>query len=240
MSSRRFQSSYALAVALVLAACSPPSQNTPVSPEVDSGPSEEGSTSVDARHAPPPPPRDAGTAHPDAAADAATKPPADAGGGTGSDAGTVGSDAGTGGGSDAGGGGGGGPPPGGTVACYASGSPSAMCTLPTHCCFTNYSAQHDGTCTTDLCAYGTISCDGPEDCPSGQRCCAHANDDPDWGILGYSLACQTDACGAAPLNQELCHPTAASTAGTCSTAGARCVTAYGNDNDLPRVLYICM
>lgn len=223
MSSRRLQSSYALAVALVLAACSPPSQST--SPEVDSGPSEASGDSVDARHSPPPPPRDAGTAHPDAAADAATRPPADAG--------STGSDAGSGSGS-----GGGGTSSGGTVACYASGSPSASCTLPTHCCFTNYSAQHDGTCTTDVCAYGTMSCDGPEDCPSGQRCCAHANDDPDWGILGYSLGCQVDACGPAPLNQELCHPTATSVAGTCST-GTHCVTAYGNDNDLPRVLYIC-
>jgi len=221
MSSRRFQSSYALAIALVLAACSPP--NSPSSPEADGGPSEGSDDSVDARH--PPPPKDAGTVHPDAGVDAPAPPPADASGSSGSDAG---SDAGSGGGNTG---------LAGIVACYASGSPNATCTLPTHCCFTNYSAQHDGSCTMDVCAFGTISCDGPEDCPSGQRCCAHAIEDPDFGTLGYTLACQASACGPAPLNQELCHPTAL-LAGTCST-GTRCVTAYGNDNDLPRALYIC-
>jgi hypothetical protein len=121
----------------------------------------------------------------------------------------------------------------GTVSCYTEGEPDATCTLPVHCCFTNYSSQHDGRCTTSSCPYGTIDCDGPEDCAAGELCCAHAITDPYDGTIGYTLACQTGACGAAPYNRELCHP-----ATGCST-GAACVTAYGNDNDLPRTLYVC-
>lgn len=142
----------------------------------------------------------------DAAIDAATPM---------SDAGYAGSDAGT----------------PGIVACYSEGAPNATCTLPTHCCFTAYSAQHNGACTNATCAWGTISCDGPEDCAAGQRCCAHAIKDLADETIGYSLACQTAACGAAPANEELCHP------GTCSSG--MCVNALGANNDLPRALSIC-
>jgi hypothetical protein len=121
----------------------------------------------------------------------------------------------------------------GSVTCYTEGDPGATCTLPVHCCFGGYSSDHDGFCTTQTCNFGTITCDGPEDCAAGERCCAHAFVDPDFGTLGYMLACQASACGAAP-DEEICHP-----ASGCSTAGASCVTAYGNDNDLPRTLYIC-
>jgi hypothetical protein len=138
--------------------------------------------------------------------------------------------------SDDGGGGGGGLV--GVVSCYTEGFPSTTCSLPTHCCFSNYSSQHDGECTTSACSWGTESCDGPEDCASGQHCCAHANMDPDYGLTGYTLACQATACGTAPINQELCHPTATSASGTCPS-GKTCVTALGNDNDLPRTLSIC-
>jgi hypothetical protein len=124
------------------------------------------------------------------------------------------------------------PSSGDTVACYSEGSPSATCTLPVHCCFSNYSSQRNGSCTTNACAYGTISCDGPEDCAAGQRCCAHAIEDPTDGTIGYTVACQR-ACGDEPLDRELCHPA------TGCSSGAACVTAYGNDNDLPRSLYIC-
>ncbi|HEU4728115.1 MAG TPA: hypothetical protein VFT22_09510 [Kofleriaceae bacterium] len=164
------------------------------------------------------PPADAATS-----ADAAPPPadaPVDSGGSTGGGGGTGG----TGGIS-------------GTVSCYSEGYPNTTCTLPVHCCFSNYSAQHNGECTTSACTWGTISCDGPEDCASGQHCCAHASIDPDWGTIGYTLACQASACGPAPVNQELCHPSATSAAGTCSSGS--CVTAFGNDNDLPRTLYIC-
>lgn len=141
------------------------------------------------------------------------------------------------GGSASGGGGGSGSPPPGIVSCYSDGFPSTTCSLPTHCCFSNYSAQHNGECTRSSCTWGTIECDGPEDCATGQHCCAHVLSDPVEGLIGYRLACQTAACGAAPANQELCHPTA-SLAGTCST-GTRCVTAAGNDSDLPSTLHIC-
>jgi hypothetical protein len=124
-------------------------------------------------------------------------------------------------------------PPGGTISCYTEGDPTATCTLPTHCCFNNYSSQHDGGCSTSSCVYGTISCDGPEDCASGERCCAHAMRDPDYGTTGYTIACQAAACGIDSLNVEICHPVTG-----CSNGGT-CVTAYGNDNDLPRTLDVC-
>ena len=172
---------------------------------------------------------------PDAStADAA--PSDGAGGRPGPDATGPGSDAGGAGGNDAGSTGGSGGD-GGTIACFSEGDPGAACTLPTHCCFTNYSAAHDGACTTDACTWGTMECDGPEDCAGGQHCCAHALVTPD-GLAGYQLACQASACGAAPANQELCHPTA-SAAGTCSSPSSRCVTALDNDNDLPASLHIC-
>jgi hypothetical protein len=129
--------------------------------------------------------------------------------------------------------GGGGSSSGGTVSCYTEGAPSNTCTLPTHCCFFNYSSQHNGSCETSSCSWGTIDCDGPEDCASGQHCCStqlrDSNDEP----IGYRLACQSNACGSQPLHEELCHSSA-----TCSNGGS-CVTAYGNNNDLPRSLYIC-
>lgn len=136
------------------------------------------------------------------------------------------------------GGSGGDPALAGVISCFTEGDPGATCALPAHCCFSNYSAQHDGECSSASCAWGTISCDGPEDCATGQHCCAHVLIDPDWGILGYKLACQAAACGTAPADQELCHPTASSSAGTCST-GTACVSALGADSDLPASLSIC-
>ncbi|HEX3760170.1 MAG TPA: hypothetical protein VHW23_15745 [Kofleriaceae bacterium] len=243
MPTLRYRSSCALAVVLALAACSAPTPS--MSPSPDNG----GGTTVDAPVAP-----DASAVRPDAYtadggtshADAGGSPAPDAappgghdagttggGGGGGSDAGSTGG----GGGSDAGSTGGGGGGVGGTISCYSEGSPGASCTLPTHCCFTNYSSQHDGACTTAACTWGTIECDGPEDCASGQHCCAHAIVTPD-GLAGYQLACQASACGMAPANEEMCHPTA-SAAGTCSNPSSQCVTAFGNDNDLPPSLHIC-
>ena len=122
----------------------------------------------------------------------------------------------------------------GDLTCYTEGNPSQTCTLPVHCCFSNYSSQHDGYCTTDTCAYGTIDCDGPEDCAGGEHCCSHALLASDGSLTGYSIACQASACGAAPGSYELCHPD-----GPACSSGGTCVTAYGNDNDLPRTLDIC-
>lgn len=124
----------------------------------------------------------------------------------------------------------------GVVSCYSEGNPGATCTLPTHCCFTNYSSQHNGQCTSSACTWGTITCDGPEDCPAAQRCCSHAIVDSSDTVIGYSLACQATACGSQPLNEELCHPTL-TPAGTCSAG--QCVTTVNHNNDLPRTLYIC-
>ena len=210
------------ALALALASCSPPSsagQATDGAGEHDDGP-----LASDARTSPP------ADAHgrPDAAADASPLP-IDASGSPARDA-SAGSDA-----SAADGGAG---VPGGTVACYTTSNPGAACTLPVHCCFTDYSSAHDGACATTACDWGTIDCDGPEDCASGQHCCANVIQDPDTGILGYTLACQSAACGAAPMHQELCHPTS-SPGGTCSGSGRSCVSALGHDNDLPRALSIC-
>ncbi|HEY5924883.1 MAG TPA: hypothetical protein VIV11_24550 [Kofleriaceae bacterium] len=118
------------------------------------------------------------------------------------------------------------PDPGGTISCYTQGAPSTTCTLPSHCCFTNYSAYHNGYCTTDSCGWGTITCDGPEDCSSGQQCCATKSDG------GWSLACSNTACGAPPLGEELCQSSE-----TCS--GRSCVSAYDVNYDLPRTLNVC-
>ena len=116
----------------------------------------------------------------------------------------------------------------GSVSCYTQGAPANTCTLPTHCCFSNYSAQHDGFCANNACTWGTISCDGPEDCGGGGHCCATQLHDSNGDISGYSLACQASACSG----DELCH-----TSSTCG--GKSCVTALGNNNDLPRTLDIC-
>ena len=203
------RSSYLLAIALALGACDAPSESTPLPPEGDGA---SGSATIDANEDGESfvrRPRDAGVD--------ATRPP---------DAMTA----------DAGSTGGGGTAAG-IVSCYLQYYPDTTCTLPTHCCFSNYSAAHDGECSNSACSWGTITCDGPEDCASGQYCCAHANIDPNYGTTGYTLACQATACGAAPVNQELCHPTT-TTSGTCS-GGRACVAARDYDYDLPRSLYIC-
>ena len=257
MPSPRFRSSCVLAVVLALAACNAPSPG--MSPSLDTGGgATDAATPADASTmahpdahradaAPMPvdasaspdagrPGSDAGSPGSDAGSSSgdAGSPGSDAGSSSG-DAGSPGSDAGSSGGGDAGGSGGG----SGVISCYTEGSPGTTCTLPTHCCFSNYSSAHDGYCSTAACTWGTIACDGPEDCTGGQHCCAHAIVTPDSGVIGYQLACQASACGAAPANQEMCHPTAASAAGTCSSPSDRCVTALGNDSDLPPSLYIC-
>ena len=123
----------------------------------------------------------------------------------------------------------------GVVSCYSTGAPTNTCTAPAYCCFTNYTADHNGYCTsTAACEWGTILCDGPEDCANGERCCATASADPVEGITGYSVACKA-SCDGPKLDHELCHPSATN---TC--ASGSCVTAYGNANDLPRTLYVCL
>jgi hypothetical protein len=176
--------------------------------------SSDGGVEIDVvsrlRRPPPPPPPDARTTTPDAS--------------------TTTPDASTTGGGDLG--------QAGVFSCYTEGNSGATCSSPNHCCFSNYSSAHNGACATSACTWGTQSCDGPEDCAAGQHCCAHALIDPDWGMYGYQIACQASACGSAPVNQEMCHPTSTSGLGTCST-GTTCVAALGNDTDLPPNLHIC-
>ncbi|HEX8110724.1 MAG TPA: hypothetical protein VF516_23495 [Kofleriaceae bacterium] len=231
-----------LAAVLAFAACNAPLPGMPPSP--DNGGAVDAPLPADASNVVRPDAHAADARSADAnpvPADAAGPDAGRTGGGdagsSGGDAGSSGSDGGSAG-SDAGGSGGGGGG-NGVISCYTEGNPGATCTLPTHCCFSRYSSQHDGACATSACDYGTIECDGPEDCASGQHCCAHAIVDPQAGLIGYQLACQASACGAAPANQEMCHPTTASAAGTCSSPTSRCVTAFGNDNDLPPSLHIC-
>jgi len=130
------------------------------------------------------------------------------------------------------------PPPGdpaaaGVVSCYSSGAPNNTCTSPAYCCFNNYTADRNGYCTTTGTDWGVITCDGPEDCSAGQRCCATAiRNEGSLIANGYRMACQS-SCGGPTLDYELCHPNAS----TC--AQGSCVTAYGNATDLPRSLYVC-
>jgi hypothetical protein len=123
---------------------------------------------------------------------------------------------------------------GGTVSCYSTGNPSNSCTLPVHCCFNNYSSAHDGFCTTETCASGSIDCDGPEDCASSQHCCSSVVRDVNGDIAGTRIACQASSCGDPPAHEELCHPD-----GSACANGGSCITSYGVNSDLPRTLYIC-
>lgn len=110
-----------------------------------------------------------------------------------------------------------------TFSCYSEGAPDRMCASPDHCCFSNYTAQHNGYCTTETCTWGAESCDGAEDCGSGSCCGLHTES-------GWTLSCQA-ACGV--TNEELCHP------GDACKNGGSCVNVYGVNNDLPRTLYVC-
>ena len=120
-----------------------------------------------------------------------------------------------------------------TISCYTQGNPTATCTLPTQCCFSNFSAQHNGACQTTPCSWGTIECDGPEDCSNGGHCCSTQLSDQS-GNLGYRIACQANACGTLPVHEELCN-----IASPACANGGSCVSAYGVNNDLPRSLSIC-
>ncbi|HEY5923261.1 MAG TPA: hypothetical protein VIV11_16390 [Kofleriaceae bacterium] len=119
------------------------------------------------------------------------------------------------------------PPVEGVVSCYAQSAPSASCTLPTRCCFSSESLHHDGACSTSSCSWGTIDCDGPEDCASGQYCCAT------YTAGGVRLACQTGSCAAPPYGDELCHEP------SICRDGRWCITAFGTQPALPRTLAVC-
>ena len=129
------------------------------------------------------------------------------------------------------------PPPAsgaGVLTCPRENNVSATCALPQVCCFSNYSSFHAGSCSAGTCGWGTMRCDGPDDCAGGQSCCAHATRDPDFGTTGWILACSASACGAPPFDRELCQP-----GGAPCSGGKSCVSAQGVANDLPRTLYVC-
>ncbi len=124
----------------------------------------------------------------------------------------------------------------GVVTCYSSGNPSATCSLATsHCCFTEYDASQNGSCTalSTSCLVGQIDCDGPEDCAIGQGCFAHhwwdSGDMPHWLL----------ACASAPTDPTqdriLCHPGA----NTCPAGTACTQTDTAGVYDLPQTIYIC-
>ena len=115
---------------------------------------------------------------------------------------------------------------GGIVSCYSQAAPSATCTLPARCCFSQ-ATYHDGSCSTTACSWGSIACDGPEDCAAGQNCCAT------YTSAGVQLACQSGACAAPPAGDELCHEP------SICPDGRWCITAFGTQPALPQTLAIC-
>src|SRR5437764_371168 len=69
----------------------------------------------------------------------------------------------------------------GVFSCWTLSACPQTCTAPQYCCFNNSSFYgipgQEGTCSNTPCvqsgsAIGSQTCDGPEDCPSGQLCCA--------------------------------------------------------------------
>jgi hypothetical protein len=88
-----------------------------------------------------------------------------------------------------------------------------------------------GSCTT---AVG-VTCDGPEDCPAGQRCCGkYQQQYVEFGCFDSCIAQQGDAqpaLGGGALWFDLCHPGDA-----CEDSTAQCLTsAY-----LPKSLSRCL
>jgi hypothetical protein len=81
--------------------------------------------------------------------------------------------------------------------------------------------------------WGTIDCDGPEDCSNNGHCCSTQLYDNN-GLLGYRIACQATECASSIYVEELCHPN-----GPACANGGDCVNVLGHNNDLPRALYIC-
>jgi hypothetical protein len=91
-------------------------------------------------------------------------------------------------------------------------------------------APDAGTCTT---AAGT-TCDGPEDCPTGQRCCGKWENEVyvEFGCFVSCAAQQGDAAtgpGGGPFWFDLCHP-----GGTCEDTTATCLTSTYLPDSLSR------
>jgi hypothetical protein len=118
------------------------------------------------------------------------------------------------------------PPASGSVTCYSDAAPAATCTAPSQCCFGS-GFDPDGSCSSSTCSWGSVSCDGPEDCTSGQRCCATVT------AAGVRVACATSCLSPLQGGDELCHEP------SICDGGRWCVTAFGTQPALPRNLSIC-
>jgi hypothetical protein len=95
----------------------------------------------------------------------------------------------------------------GTVTCTAT----LTCSTSTPCCYDQHLMS--GTCATSCTLdpfYTVIPCDGPNDCPTGQVCCAYS--DPG----GIHVGCFATQC---PTGQLLCDPAAPS-----CPAGSKCTS----------------
>src|SRR5690349_784 len=121
-----------------------------------------------------------------------------------------------------------------SITCFSGGAPDTVCTGADHCCFSNYSALHDGYCATTTCEFGTLNCDGPEDCPAGNVCCAQRFTDPSGVALSYTVACRTgSSCPSGTW--QLCHSTAPANGGC--PAGTTCQS--GVNFELPKAIQNC-
>lgn len=118
------------------------------------------------------------------------------------------------------------PPTSGSVTCFSTTNPSATCSAGQQCCFDG-TASHSGTCATSCSSWGTLSCDGPEDCSNGQRCCASFTG------TGVKVGCADTCLPYFQGGDELCHEPS-----VCD-GGRWCITSYGTQPALPRTTAIC-
>jgi hypothetical protein len=147
----------------------------------------------------------------------------------------------------------------GVFSCYEPSACLQTCSAPQYCCFNNSQFYgipgEEGSCSSTPCvqsgsAIGSENCDGPEDCPSGQLCCAVEVWDSFQGIVSNTIACQTGPCGATAY--EMCHPNGApcsNPAQSCIIANAPASSSNGcpagqgapsvGDNDMPFNLHVC-
>ena len=115
----------------------------------------------------------------------------------------------------------------GVYTCYATSAPAQTCTTAQACCFDG-TFEHSGSCSSSACTtYGSLRCDGPEDCSDGQKCCATITRD------GVTVGCAAECLPYFEGGDELCHEPS-----FCS-GGRSCITAYGTQPALPRTVSIC-
>jgi hypothetical protein len=154
----------------------------------------------------------------------------------------------------------------GVFSCYSPSACAQTCSAPQNCCFTVSYGVEFGQCSSAPCvqsgsALGAQNCDGPEDCPSGQQCCAVEVWDDFFGIVTNTIACQAGPCTSTTTSSgqtiayELCHPNGTSS-GTCSNTAQSCIIANApssstngcpagqgaptvGDHDMPLNLYVC-